>query len=228
MVSVLAAAEWLRADGAPGWAVLAVMAAVVATVAAVVSRPRRTVDVVAAVAALVVGGVVGRAALEIREIECCWPALRERRLTAASEALGARLERAVRDARRLANAGVDAATLERREAFAALARAPSARGAEQGVAVLAPGGEPWVWAGRHRVITSYSIHYTKLYDVEVHAVDDRPCGDEEHDADEHADERKAAFQLLRPKRLQGEAKRFEQRHVRRPGADRWPPGRRAA
>ncbi len=152
VVSVLAAAEWLRADGAPGWAVLAVMAAVVATVAAVVSRPRRTVDVAAAVAALVVGGVVGRAALEIREIECCWPALRERRLTAASEALGARLERAVRDARRLANAGVDAATLERREAFAALARAPSARGAEQGVAVLAPGGEPWVWAGRHRAV----------------------------------------------------------------------------
>src|SRR5260370_22816931 len=48
--------------------------------------------------------------------------------------------------------------------------------------------------------------------VPVHPVYDRPRRDEERDTDEHADQREAAFELLRSKHLEGEADRFEQRH----------------
>ena len=148
---MLAAAEWLRASGATGWAAAAVAAGLVAVVASL-RGGRRGVEVLAAACALLVSGLVGRAALEVREIECCWADLRERRLTAASAALESRLDEGVAEARRLAARGVDAGTLERGAAFAALRAGVSRRGPERGVVLLGPDGEPWAWAGRHRAV----------------------------------------------------------------------------
>src|SRR5574341_963035 len=100
-MGVLAAAEWLRASGAAGWAVVAVAAGLIAVVASL-RDGRSGAEVLAAACALLVSGLVGRAALEVREVECCWPDLRERRLVADSAALERRLDDAVVEARRLA------------------------------------------------------------------------------------------------------------------------------
>ncbi len=149
IVGVLATAEWLRSGGTPAWAVVTVVAGL-AAIGLAVARRDRWPGVVAAGAALLVAALVGRAALEIRAIECCWAGLRERRVAAASRALGEALGRAVTDARRLADRGAAAAALERRAAFAALAAAARGRGPERGVVVLGADGVPWAWAGRHR------------------------------------------------------------------------------
>jgi signal transduction histidine kinase len=150
IVGVLAAAEWLRSGGAPAWAAITVVAGV-ASVGLALARRDRWPGVLAAGGALLVAALVGRAALEIRTIECCWEALREQRVTAASRALDGALDRAVDDARALADRGAAVATLERRAAFAALAAAAGGgRGPERGVVVLGADGVPWAWAGRHR------------------------------------------------------------------------------
>src|SRR3989440_6656622 len=82
----LGAAEWLRGDVGI-WAWLA-GAAGGAAVALALTRPRRPpLTIAAAVARLVLWGVLVRGALQIWRIECCWPALRQRRGTAASRAL---------------------------------------------------------------------------------------------------------------------------------------------
>jgi signal transduction histidine kinase len=151
-IAVLAAAEWLRSSGGAGWAIVTVVAGLVAATLAALRPGRRGVEVLAGACALLVTGLVGNTALEVREVECCWTALRERRLTAASAALERRLDEGVVEARRLAARGAEAAGLERGAAFAALASAVPGRGPERGVTLLAPNGEPWAWAGRHRAV----------------------------------------------------------------------------
>ena len=94
-------------------------------------------------------------ALQVWRIECCWPALREQRVTAASRALQAALGDAIAEARRLAERGARAALLPREAAFDRLEQAvASGPGIERGVAVLAeePDRHPIAWAGRHRTI----------------------------------------------------------------------------
>src|SRR3989449_1977204 len=49
--------------------------------------------------------------------------------------------------------------------------------------------------------------------VAVHAVHDRPGGDERGDADEHPEQREAALQFLCADGLEGEPERFEDRHL---------------
>jgi hypothetical protein len=151
-VAVLAAAEWLRTSGAAEWAAAVVVLGLVAAGLASLRRGRRGVEVLAGACALLLSGLVGRAALEVREIECCWTDLRERRLNGASAALDDRLDEAVETARRLAARGVDASRLERGPAFAAVRAAIPRRGPESGLALLGPDGEPWAWAGRHRAV----------------------------------------------------------------------------
>ena len=150
-IGVLAAAEWLRASGAAGWAAVGVAAGLVAVIASL-RDGRSGVEVLAAACALLVSGLVGHGALEVRAVECCWADLRERRLTGASAALDDRLDDAVAEARRLASRAADASRLDRSAAFAALRAAVPRAGPERGVALLAADGEPWAWAGRHRAV----------------------------------------------------------------------------
>src|SRR4029077_20398407 len=52
--------------------------------------------------------------------------------------------------------------------------------------------------------------------IAVHALYDRHDGDEEHHADEHADDREGALELLRPDGLQGESDGLEKWHATSP------------
>jgi signal transduction histidine kinase len=151
-VAAVAAAEWLRGNAA-GWAWLA-GAAGLAAVALAARSPRRPLEVAAALASLALGVILVAGAVRVRRVECCWPALREARVTAASRALQGALGDAIAHARRLAQAGATAALLPREAAFERLAQATAAgpRGIERGVVILGPEGDPIAWAGRHRAV----------------------------------------------------------------------------
>src|SRR5229473_572494 len=161
----LAAAEWLRGDVGI-WAWLA-GAAGIAAVALALTRPRRPLlTIAAALASLVLGVVLVSGAFQIWRIECCWPSLRERRVTAASRALQTSLGRAIAEARRLAERGSKASLLPQEGAFdelhdAVIAGPPL----ERGVTVLQgdPDPHPVAWAGRRRTLPAQDT-------TELHAV----------------------------------------------------------
>ncbi len=161
----LAAAEWLRGDVGI-WAWLA-GAAGIAAVALALTRPRRPLlTIAAALASLVLGVVLVSGAFQIWRVECCWPSLRERRVTAASRALQTSLGRAIAEARRLAERGSKASLLPQEGAFdelhdAVIAGPPL----ERGVTVLQgdPDPHPVAWAGRRRTLPAQDT-------TELHAV----------------------------------------------------------
>jgi len=157
---VFAAAEWLH-GGAGWWAWVSGVAAAAALGTAVRAARGRRGRAAAGAAGVAVacaglGGAVVAGALAVRQVECCWPALRERRLAAAAGPLHATLARAAAEARRLAGAAAAAARLPREAAFARLdaavrtgSRFPAV---ERGAALLGPEGAPRAWAGRHRFV----------------------------------------------------------------------------
>lgn len=108
----------------------------------------------AAVTAAALGAVLVAGMWSIHRIDCCWPAVREQRVTRASEQLAATLSRAVAGARFLAERGVDAATMPLPAAFGAAADATrrGPRGIERGLVVVGADGAPALWAGRHRFV----------------------------------------------------------------------------
>jgi signal transduction histidine kinase len=172
--AVLATAEWLRSDAA-FWAALAGAAGLVALVLAVRPRgPRHTLSVAAALASVLLGAVLGVGALRIWRIECCWPALRERRVTDASRSLQISLTQAIAEARRLAERGATAASLPREAVFDRLDNdVASGPAFERGAAVIRDGEDPTLvaWAGRHRTIpaardtTELQVVMTPFYAV---------------------------------------------------------------
>jgi len=167
--AVLATAEWLRSDAAI-WAALAGAAGLVALVLAVrPPGPRHRLSVAAALASVLLGAVLSVGALRVWRIECCWPALRERRVTAASRFLQTSLGQAIAEARRLAERGATAASLPREAVFDRLDNAVESGPAfERGAAVLDANG---AWAGRHRTIpapgdtTELQVVMTPFYAV---------------------------------------------------------------
>src|SRR5207302_6913410 len=159
-IAVVAAAEWLHggaAGGAAFWAWATGAAGVVAVAAyarALPLRPRQPLPGAAALASLALGAVLVATVLATHRIECCWPALRERRVTDASLQLATTLTDAVAEAGRLAERGATAALLPGEARFARLEDAVQSGPAslERGVVVLDSVGEPLAWAGRHRAI----------------------------------------------------------------------------
>jgi len=151
----LATAEWLRGDAAV-WAALAAGASLVAVALAVrLPAPRNKMTMAAALAGLLLGVILGGGALQVWRIECCWPALREKRVTGASRSLQTALGQATAEARRLAERGAMAAALPREAVFDRLAGAvKSGPEFERGAAVLQDGAVRTfgAWAGRHRTI----------------------------------------------------------------------------
>src|SRR5204862_6210514 len=117
--------------------------------------PRHRLSVAGGFASLLLGVVLGGGALRVWRIECCWPALREQRVTAASRSLQTSLGQAIADARRIAERGATAASLPREAEFDQLAAAvASGPSLERGGVVL--GGTDahsvLAWAGRHRTL----------------------------------------------------------------------------
>ena len=152
VLAALAAAEWLRGSAA-AWAWVAGVAGL-AAVALAARRPLHPLAMAAAAASLALGVVLVTGAVRVGRIQCCWPAFREARVTAASRALQSTLAAAMAQARRLAERGATAALLPREAAFPELARATAAGpvGIERGVAIIEPNGTLFAWAGRHRAV----------------------------------------------------------------------------
>ncbi len=88
---------------------------------------------------------------QLTSIERHWPEQRRHRIDAAYRLLGGDLHSALRRAERLAGAAAATTRTDRETAFEVLDRLIPATGPEMSVVVLDPRGEPWVWAGRHRL-----------------------------------------------------------------------------
>jgi hypothetical protein len=128
-----------------------------ATLLVVLGRgPRTGRAALAALACLVLGGVLVFGAHTVRRIDCCWLTLQASRSPADSSELTSALFAADTEARRLAERGVAAALEPREVAFDRLREAVTSGtrtpGVERGLALLASDGEPVAWAGRHRFV----------------------------------------------------------------------------
>ncbi|HET9709787.1 MAG TPA: ATP-binding protein [Gemmatimonadales bacterium] len=152
VAAVTAAAEWLYGIDAV-WAWIAAAACAV-TAGLALLPPRRPLALAAGAAALILGLVLVLAMRAMRQIECCWPALREARVTAASKQLQGTIGEAEAEARRLDSIAALAAADPQQELFATLDRAMAQgpQDLERGVVVFGPGGAPLAWAGRHRMV----------------------------------------------------------------------------
>ncbi len=150
--AAVVAAEWLRAPGPAGAAILAA-ACIAGCVGAWWHRSagHRVEAALVALALLLMGGQAVATQLRLAAIERDWPAQRELRIEAYGERVGGELRAALRSAVRLAEAGAAAAGHERATAFRELEEAVPARGIESSVAILDADGAPWAWAGRHRI-----------------------------------------------------------------------------
>src|SRR5207247_2299388 len=115
----VAAGEWLHGNAA-AWAWVAGAAALATAVLAFARRPRAVGPGAAALACLALGAVLVGSVRQVWRIECCWTALREERVWAASQQLATTLSRAAAEARRLAERGATAALLPREAAIAQL------------------------------------------------------------------------------------------------------------
>ena len=145
----LLAAEWLRS---PGWTMagLVAAAAMVGALATLSGRPpaRRVLGLL--LPAIALGVALAQQGLS--GIELRWPGEREARIDAASDALQRELHNAFHTVERLAESAAATGDVPRAVAFRELAGALPRTGPETGVALLAPDGSPWAWAGRHRLI----------------------------------------------------------------------------
>ena len=153
--TALAVTEWLHGN-AGVWAWTAGAAGVVTAGLAVARGPRTFVSGLAALASLLLGAIVIAGVRQVRRIECCWTEVRAERVPRDSAELRGALAAAVAEARRLAERAMTAALLPRSRAFEQLGGAMAARsqapGVEHGVVILGADGEPFAWAGRHRVV----------------------------------------------------------------------------
>jgi two-component system nitrogen regulation sensor histidine kinase NtrY len=155
--ATVAAAEWLRGSAA-GWAWVAGAAGIAAALLVLIRKPpsflRPVGSTAVALACLLLGATLVAGVRQVQRIECCWPEVRAGRLPRDSSELKGALAAAVVEARRLAERGMTAALLPREAAFDRLRDAvrSGTRGVERGVVILAPDGEPFAWAGRHRFV----------------------------------------------------------------------------
>jgi signal transduction histidine kinase len=144
-----ATGEWLRRPGW-GWGVAIALLglALPATLRPLAGWRRRAL----AAASLVLVAAVAIAQWRLHRIVEQWPAEREARVAAAGDVLARDLHDAFQRADRLAARAAEIGRRgDREEAFRRLAGAVPAEGPETGVAILGPRGEPWAWAGRHRL-----------------------------------------------------------------------------
>ena len=148
LASAVAAAEWLRRPSLP-WVVIGAAAVACSVVALAPYRGWRR----RALAAVLLGLVATIAVTQTRltAIETRWAEQRERRVQAASERLSGDLHAALHQADRLAQSALAAPREDRAAALRLLQRLVPGSGAEMSVALLDPEGDPWAWAGRHRL-----------------------------------------------------------------------------
>ncbi len=88
---------------------------------------------------------------QLTAIETRWPEERENRVTAASRRLAGDLHSVLHRAERLAESAVNTSPTDRDAAFEVLDGLVPAGGPEMSVVVFDARGDPWAWAGRHRL-----------------------------------------------------------------------------
>jgi len=88
---------------------------------------------------------------QLTGIERRWPQERQERVTAASQRLDGDLHSVLHRTERLAEAAVRTSPNDRASALEALERLVPAGGPEMSVVVFDARGDPWAWAGRHRL-----------------------------------------------------------------------------
>jgi len=148
LAAVAAAAEWLR-QPSPTW-VWAAWACALAGAAVlwpfVGWRRRLIVEILFGLAL-----ALTLAQRQLEGIEQRWPEERENRVTAASDRLDGDLHSVLHRAERLADAAITSPADDRAAALQVLGRLVPTRGPEMSVVVFDPRGDPWAWAGRHRL-----------------------------------------------------------------------------
>ncbi len=145
---LLATGEWLQ-QASPLWVWSAAALSVV--LAGIVLRAPGWPDRILAVLAGLLVGALALTHLQVSRIEHRWPALREQRVTAASERLAGDLRSAFLLAERAAASALDQVDRNQVTAFGRLGRAIPPSGPEVGLSILEATGVPWAWAGRHRL-----------------------------------------------------------------------------
>ena len=118
---------------------------------------------------------------QLTSIETHWPREREDRVTAATERLDGDLRSVLHRAQRLATAAVDIPAGDRAAAFRRLDQLVPDGGPEMSAAVFDDRGNPWAWAGRHRLpprsdgdsITSRASGYYVVLEARRHSEDGR-------------------------------------------------------
>ena len=178
LAAVGAAAEWLR-QPSPIW-VWVVAACVLAGAAALYPFEgwRRR-----ALAAALLGLALSLALAQwkLQAIETRWPQERERRVAAATERLDGDLHSLLHRVDRLAVAAAGTSATDRASAFQVLDRLVPGVGPEMGVVVFDSAGDPWAWAGRHRLpprsegdsVTSRASGYYVVLEARRHSPDGR-------------------------------------------------------
>jgi signal transduction histidine kinase len=178
LAAVVAVAEWMR-QPSPTWVWMA-WGCVLAGVAVLWPLPgwrRRGLAIV--LLGLAITMTLGQRQLEA--IERRWPEEREERVTAASQRLAGDLHSVLHRAERLAEAAVTSSADHRAAAMGALGRLVPTSGPEMSVVVFDPQGDPWAWAGRHRVpprsegdsVASQASGYYVVLEARRHSADHR-------------------------------------------------------
>ncbi|MFQ5704021.1 MAG: ATP-binding protein [Gemmatimonadales bacterium] len=134
--------------------------------------PRRLGPILASLATLGGAIVAFQTSSQVRRIESDWPGVHEDLIESASQSLEATLSSAVEFARSLADSaasvGAGSGVSDRESAFRRLEGALATDGPEGGVVALDGDGQPWAWAGRHRLVpelgsANLSARITQFY-----------------------------------------------------------------
>ncbi|HKP49830.1 MAG TPA: hypothetical protein VJU17_07420, partial [Gemmatimonadales bacterium] len=149
MAAGVAVAEWLRQpDGLWLWVVWISVGAEMALLWPLSGWRQRALLILLAGLAVVL--TMGHR--QVRAIETRWPQEREKRVTAASQHLAADLHSALHRAERLAESAMASPARTQDAALKELGRLVPLAGPEMSVTVFDSSGEPWAWAGRHRLL----------------------------------------------------------------------------
>lgn len=178
LAAVVAAAEWLRQPSpVPVWIGWACVLAGAVVLWPFAGWRRRALE------AMLLGLTLSLTLSErqLKAIETRWPEVREGRVTAASQRLAGDLHSVLHRAERLAGAAAQSSPDDRAAALYLLDRLVPSAGPEMSVVVFDARGDPWAWAGRHRLpprsegdsIASRASGYYVVLEARRHSSDGR-------------------------------------------------------
>ncbi len=178
LAAVAAAAEWLRQPSSL-WVAVGWVCVVAAFLSLYPLKRWRARALVAALTGLAVALTVTQH--QLTSIETSWPRVREERVTAASQRLAGDLRSVLHRAERLAASAANSPLDDQAAALEVLDGLVPDGGPEMSAVVFDQRGDPWAWAGRHRLpprsdgdsITSRASGYYVVLEARRHSNDGR-------------------------------------------------------